>query len=175
MSRRPLRTSAAFWLAAFVAVVAVMAAVAAAWPGFWQQVWLVEPHQRTDASSQLAFQIWLHNFSLCIGPLFLGAVAHAARRGGSVRGRGALLIVVSVVQVRNPIAIGTVGGLDPRWLLVASPWWLLELTAMAVALAAMWRAWATTEHAAAARLLGRAVVQIGCLLVVASGVELALT
>lgn len=175
VTRRPARTNAAFWMVALLAVVAVMAAVAAIWPAFWHQVWLVQPDQQTNASSELAFRIWVHNFGYCIGPIFLGAVAHAARRGGSVRGRSALLVAATIVQFRNPIAIGTVGGLDPHWLLASSAWWLLELSAMAIALSAMWRAWQTNVHAEAARVLGRAVIQTGCILVVASVIELALT
>ena len=165
----------AVWWGVLVGVVAATAVVAALTPGFWHQVWVVQPDQRTDASTRLFFTIWLTNFSLCIAPLFVGAVVHAARRGGATRGRGVLLVAATGLQMRNPIAIGSVGGLDPHWLAAAAPWWLMELGAMAIALGAMWRAWAITDYRGARALLTVATVRAACLLLVASAVELALT
>ena len=163
------------WFAVLVGVVFASAVVAALSPGFWHQVWELQSEQRTDASGRLFFTIWLTNFSLCVAPLFVGAVVHAARRGGATRGRMALLVAATVLQMRNPIAIGTVGGLDPQWLAAAAPWWLMELGAMAIALGAMWRAWETTDHRRARGLLTVATMRAAGFLLIASAVELALT
>ena len=169
------RAQTPVWFGVLVGVVLTTAAVAALTPDFWHQVWVLQSEQRTDASARLFFTIWLTNFSLCVAPLFVGAVVHAARRGGATRGRMALLVAATVLQMRNPIAIGSVGGLDPQWLAAAAPWWLMELGAMAIALGAMWRAWATTAHRSARRLLTVATMRAAGLLLVASAVELALT
>jgi hypothetical protein len=168
------QTSAPVWLGAMVGLIFVVAIVVVALaPRSWQS-WIVAD-QQTDASVAMIVTVWLHNFALCAVLLLVGAGAHASRRNGHVRGTRALLVVATVLQVRHAAAIGLVGGLDPRWLLQASAWWVLEFAALAIAAAAMWRAWDNADSAAAARILSHAVLVAGVILVCASVVEIAAT
>jgi hypothetical protein len=163
-------------MAMLVGAVGVVSAVVAVLPAqWWDSVLVVHADQRTDASPALVVGLWLHNFFFCACVLFVGAVAHAARAGGVARGCLVLLMVATVLQFRMALAFGVVGGLDPSWLVKAAPWWLLETAAMAIAITAMWSAWATQSRDIAARQLGVAVLQIGVVLLVASVVEVALT
>ena len=175
-SGRPWRSRPGVWLALLLGALGAVAILTAALPArWWDTVLVVHPEQQTDGSPALVVEIWWHNFWRCSALLLIGAIAHAARAGGSSRGARVLLVVATVVQFRIPLVFGVVGGLDRGWLLAAAAWWLLELAAVALALGAMWSAWATTSRDVAARRLSVGVLAIGVVLLVASVLEVALT
>jgi hypothetical protein len=152
------------------AVAAVVAVVA---PPAWDSLILAE--QRTDGSLGMIAAVWCNNFLLSAGPALVGAAAHVSRRNGHRRLGLWVLIVATALQLRNPLLVGFVGGLDPQWLLQASPWWVLEFVAMTLVCAAAWRAWDTGDGRAAGRVLSRALVLAGAILLCASVVEISLT
>ena len=73
------------------------------------------------------------------------------------------------------LVIGLVGGLDPKWLAQAAPWWILEVTALGACCAAGWRAFRMVEPLAASRQLAHALTFACATLGAAALVEVALT
>ncbi len=151
----------------------VAAAVAVLAPASWEG--LINDEQATDGSVQLVAAVWLYNFVLAAAPGLAGAAAVVARRDGHRRLGLVVLVAATALQLRHPLAVGLVGGLDPLWLLESAPWWLLEFAAVTVVCAAAWRAWEIADTPVAGRVLTRALVIAGVILAAAAVVEVALT
>ena len=168
------RSRATAWFGAMAALTLIVAAaVALLAPASWGG--LVNQEQTTDGSVALVAAVWLYNFVLAAAPALAGAAAVVARRDGHRRLGFAVLVAATLLQIRHPLAVGVVGGLDPVWLLEAAPWWLLEFAAVTVVCAAAWRAWEIPDTPAGGRVLTRALLVAGVLLAIAAIVEVALT
>lgn len=136
---------------------------------------LIVDEQRTDATALTVISIWANNLLICCLPLLGGVFAHRLVDRGR-RGWARLVIAVAAVGVtRSLLVIGLVGGLDPRWLAQAAPWWILEVTALGACCAAGWRAFRNVEPMAASRQLAHALIFACATLGAAALVEVALT
>ena len=161
---------------AVVAIAIVLVAAVSVWalaPATWQS--LIVDEQRTDATPLTVISIWANNVLICCLPLLGGVFAHRLVDRGR-RGWARLVIAVAAVGVtRSLLVIGLVGGLDPRWLAQAAPWWILEVTALSACCAAGWRAFRVVEPVAASRQLAHALTFACATLGAAALVEVALT
>ena len=184
VSRRPWWTrerpdrafviDAARFAAVALAIVLVAAvSVCALAPASWQSV--IVDEQRTDATALTVISIWANNVLICCLPLIGGVFAHRLVERGR-RGWARLVIAVAAVGVtRSLLAIGLVGGLDPRWLAQAAPWWILEVAALGACCAAGWRAFRNVEPVSASRQLAHALTFACATLGAAALIEVALT
>jgi uncharacterized membrane protein YhaH (DUF805 family) len=161
---------------AAVAIAIVLVAAVSVWalaPASWQS--LIVDEQRTDASALTVISLWANNVLICCLPLLGGVFAHRLVDRGR-RGWARLVIAVAAVGVtRSLLVIGLVGGLDPKWLAQAAPWWILEVTALGACCAAGWRAFRNVEPLAASRQLAHALTFACTMLGAAALVEVALT
>ena len=161
---------------AVVAIAVVLVAAVSVWalaPASWQS--LIVDEQRTDATALTVISIWANNVLICCLPLLGGVFAHRLVDRGR-RGWARLVIAVAAVGVtRSLLVIGLVGGLDPRWLAQAAPWWILEVTALGACCAAGWRAFRNVEPVSASRQLAHALTFACATLGAAALVEVALT
>ena len=176
-SERPDRAlvvdAVAFATVALAIVLVVALGVWTLAPASWQS-WIAE-EQRTDANALTVISIWTNNLLICCLPVLAGVFAHRLvdrGRGGWAR----LVIAVAALGVtRSLLVIGLVGGLDPRWLVNAAAWWILEVTALGACCAAGWQAFRNAEPAAASRQLAHALTFACAALALAAVVEVALT
>lgn len=155
-----------------IALVAALAVWALA-PASWRS--LIADQQRTDATAMTVISIWANNLLVCCLPLLAGVFAH--RLADSER-RGWARVVIAVAALgaaRSLLLIGLVGGLDPRWLARAAPWWILEASALGACCGAGWRAFRNSEPVSASRQLAHALTFACAVLGVAAVVEVALT
>ena len=161
---------------AVVAIAIVLATAVSVWalaPASWQS--LIVDEQRTDATALTVISIWANNVLICCLPLLGGVFAHRLVNRGR-RGWARLVIAVAAVGVtRSLLVIGLVGGLDPTWLAQATPWWILEVTAVGACCAAGWRASRGVESVSASRQLAHALSFACAMLGAAAVVEVALT
>lgn len=168
-------SSGRWWFAMLVATTCSVAVVI--WltaPEGWQS--MIAAEQRTDGTIATAMVIWISNFVVVAAvPLIVASVAFSSRLEGHRRWALCLVLFVTVTELRNPVAIGFVGGLDPAWLAGASLWWAFELMAIAITCAAAWKTWPMTDREEALGVIRRAIVQSGTILAVSAVVEVALT
>ena len=161
---------------AVIAIAIVLATAVSVWalaPASWQS--LIVDEQRTDATALTVISIWANNVLICCLPLLGGVFAHRLVNSDR-RGWARLVIAVAAVGVtRSLLIIGLVGGLDPRWLAQAAPWWILEVTALGACCAAGWRAFRSVEPVSASRQLAHALTFACATLGAAALVEVALT
>lgn len=161
---------------AVVAIAVVLVAALSVWvlaPASWQS--LIVDQQRTEATALTVISIWANNVLICCLPLLAGVFAHRLVSRGR-RGWARLVIAVAAVGVtRSLLVIGLVGGLDPRWLAQAAPWWILEVTALGACCAAGWRAFRMVEPVSASRQLAHALTFACATLGAAALVEVAST
>ena len=163
-------------LTAGVAITIVVAVALAVWalaPASWQS--LIATEQRTDATAVTVVSIWANNLLICSLPILAGVFAHRLAERGR-RGWARVVIAVATLAAgRSLLVIGVVGGLDPRWLVGASAWWIPETTALGACWAAAWHAFRNADSAVASQRLAHAFTFACALLGVAAVVEVALT
>jgi hypothetical protein len=163
----------AFAGVAIAIVLLVAAGVRALAPASWQS--LIADEQHTDATVLTLISIWANNLLICCQPLLAGVFAHRLAGFGRHGWARVVIAVAALTVLRSLLIIGVVGGLDLRWLTMASAWWILEVAALGACCAAGWLAFRSADPAAASRRLVHALSFACVTLALAAAVEVAST
>ena len=142
-------------------------------PASWQA--LIVDEQRTDATALTVIAIWTNNLLICCLPVLAGVFAHRLVDRGR-RGWARIVIALTAVPtVRSLLVIGLVGGLDPRWLVSAASWWVLEVAALSACCAAGWLAYRDGDATVASLRLAHAMTFACAVLALGAVIEVAST